>query len=87
MSPRLKLIKCSDESWQELLVAMNRTQDEVEVSAHGLDDTLRCHEHYAGEEAKSVKGMVTKLGRKKCTVVRKSLFQFVQEHGSVCGKG
>ena len=87
MTARLKRAKCSESSWRELLHAMNKSPDEVVVSTEGLNAVLECHEHYAGAEARSAPGMVLKLGRKKCTVDRKILFAFVNEHGDVCGKG
>lgn len=84
MTPRLKPIRCSEESWQELLVAMNKTSAIVRLPNATLVDVLDCHAHYGGVDPE---GLVIRVGQNDTKLHRKRLFTFVGEHGEICGKG
>lgn len=83
MADRLKRKKCSEESWREMLFAMNKTSDTVIISVAGLNEVVECHDHYGGDEPKE---LILELGRKRAVVDRRRLFSFVNDHGEVCGK-
>jgi hypothetical protein len=80
---RPQIRSCSDRAWRPLLIAMNKNQEEVEVSNEALDEVGQCHVN-AGYQIP--RDLVRERGRKYCTVRREQLFDFVLVHGKACGE-
>jgi len=73
--------RCSPDHWRELLVAMNRSDDEVTVSAEAFKDVANCHVQKGGSISRD---MVLQAGRSRTVLRRNQLWTLVQEHGKVC---
>lgn len=75
--------KCERAAWQHLLIMMNKRKETVVVRKAHLDSVTDCH---ARSGLRAPRGLVSQIGRSKAVVSRQVLFEFVQEHGEVCGK-
>lgn len=77
-----KAPRCSPDHWRELLVAMNKSDDEVAVSSAALEDVLECHARKGSSFP--VQALVIKTTRSTATVRRNQLWDLVQQHGAIC---
>lgn len=72
---------CHADSWHDLLVAINRTQDEVRMRRKPLEDVLACHRRHGGSVSRD---LLIQDGTRKVVVRRSKLWAFVQDHGKLC---
>lgn len=79
-----KKLRCGEDGWQHLLVAMNTTVELVVVQKQAITDCLCCHERLTRIAPLRALPNLRERGRKYCTVPRAELFAFVNDHGKVC---
>jgi hypothetical protein len=79
--PKPILPTCSAESWHQLLIAMNRKEDEVILPRAILADAQACEEAHAGARGEPIfRFEPSHVGRSKITLPRKQVWDFVQAH-------
>jgi len=74
-----KRLTCSAGACQHLYVMMNKRSETVRLKRSLLDEVIACHRSHGVEPPLALTG----LNRE---VSRQALFDFVQDHGEICGK-
>lgn len=74
--------QCGDDAFYNLSVAMNKREEKVQVRARDLDELVNCHIRFG---ASAPKALVFQTGKGRIEVDRMTLFNFIVDHGEMCG--
>ena len=78
-----KVRDCSADSWRRVLVAINQKTEDVIIPRADLEDVIQCHRRASLHHQEFP---IVWARRTKICINRMVLFNFVQEHGSICGR-
>lgn len=78
---------CSNDSAEELYIAMNKSMDVVIVTRGAIGDTLECHRRVTEETSLQALPSLTLVSRNRYAVDRLELMKFMSKHGKVCPHG